>query len=67
MEASGDSEQWIHYQKLKEAGQRHAINGYIYGNLPGLEMNEGERVRWYLFGLGSENDFSVWQNRNHND
>lgn len=39
-----------------EAGQRHAINGYIYGNLPGLEMNEGERVRWYLFGLGSETD-----------
>jgi manganese oxidase len=41
---------------LGEEGQRHAINGYIYGNLPGLEMNEGERVRWYLFGLGSETD-----------
>jgi hephaestin len=41
---------------LREEGQRHAINGYIYGNLPGLEMNEGERVRWYLFGLGSEVD-----------
>lgn len=41
---------------LKEEGERHAINGYIYGNLPGLEMNEGERVRWYLFGLGSETD-----------
>ena len=39
-----------------EAGQRHAINGLIYGNLSGLEMNEGERVRWYLFGLGSESD-----------
>jgi hypothetical protein len=54
--ASGDSQQWINFQTLREAGQRHAINGYIYGNLPGLEMNEGERVRWYLFGLGSEND-----------
>ncbi|HEY3857018.1 MAG TPA: multicopper oxidase domain-containing protein [Verrucomicrobiae bacterium] len=54
--ASGDSEQWINFQKMREAGQRHAINGYIYGNLPGLDMNEGERVRWYLFGLGSEND-----------
>jgi hephaestin len=29
----------------------------IFGNLPGLEMNEGERVRWYLFALGSEADF----------
>jgi hypothetical protein len=54
--ASGGDETWIRFQKLKEAGQRHAINGYIYGNLPGLEMNEGERVRWYLFGLGSESD-----------
>ncbi len=42
--------------ELKEEGERHAINGFIYGNLPGLEMNEGERVRWYLFGLGSESD-----------
>jgi hypothetical protein len=42
--------------ELREEGQRHAINGLIYGNLPGLEMNEGERVRWYLFGLGSESD-----------
>jgi hypothetical protein len=42
--------------ELKEDAERHSINGYIYGNLPGLEMNEGERVRWYLFGLGSERD-----------
>ncbi len=42
--------------ELKEEGQRHAINGYVYGNLPGLDMNEGERVRWYLFALGSETD-----------
>ncbi len=41
---------------LKEEGERYAINGLIYGNLSGLEMNEGERVRWYLFGLGSESD-----------
>lgn len=42
---------------LKEEGERHTINGYIYGNLPGMEMVEGERVRWYLMGLGSESDF----------
>ena len=29
-------------------------NGLAYGNLTGLDINEGERVRWYLFGLGSE-------------
>ena len=44
-------------QEILEQGARHAINGFIFGNLPGLEMNEGERVRWYLFGLGSEKDF----------
>lgn len=37
-------------------GMRHAINGYLFGNLPGLQMNQGERVRWYLFALGSEQD-----------
>lgn len=39
-----------------EDSQRHTINGLAFGNLNGLEMNEGERVRWYLFGLGSESD-----------
>jgi FtsP/CotA-like multicopper oxidase with cupredoxin domain len=48
---------WAQIQELKEQGQRAAINGRIYGNLSGLEMNAGERVRWYLFALGSENDF----------
>jgi hypothetical protein len=48
---------WTQVQELMEAGVRPAINGYIFGNLPGLEMNEGERVRWYLFGLGSQEDF----------
>ena len=48
---------WTQVQELTELGNRYAINGYIFGNLPGLEMNEGERVRWYLFALGSERDF----------
>lgn len=48
---------WAQVQETLELGARHAINGFIFGNTPGLEMNEGERVRWYLFGLGSEEDF----------
>ncbi len=47
---------WAEVQQQIEQGARYAINGYIFGNLPGLQMNEGERVRWYLFGLGSEQD-----------
>src|SRR4051812_8875676 len=49
--------EWAKTQQLIEQGSRYSINGLIYGNLPGLEMNEGERVRWYVFGLGSEQDF----------
>jgi len=26
------------------------LNGYVYGNLPGLTMRVGEHVRWYLMG-----------------
>lgn len=40
--------------ELGELGARHSINGRMFGNLPGLEMREGERVRWYLGALGEE-------------
>jgi hephaestin len=41
-----------------EANLKHSINGYIYGNLPveQLTMRRGERVRWYVFGMGTEID-----------
>jgi FtsP/CotA-like multicopper oxidase with cupredoxin domain len=39
-----------------ESNLMHTINGYVYGNMPGLTMNEGERVRWYLMGMGTEVD-----------
>ena len=48
---------WTEIQQMMEAGARATINGLVFGNLKGLEMNEGERVRWYLFGLGSQEDF----------
>lgn len=48
---------WAKTQELTEQGARYAINGHIFGNLPGLDINEGERTRWYLFALGSEQDF----------
>jgi FtsP/CotA-like multicopper oxidase with cupredoxin domain len=39
-----------------ESNLMHSINGYVYGNLPGLEMSVGERVRWYMLGMGTEVD-----------
>ena len=40
----------------KEASMKHTINGYMFDNLPGLTMTEGDRVRWYLLGMGNEMD-----------
>jgi manganese oxidase len=33
-----------------------AMNGYFFGNLQGLVMNEGDRVRWHTMAMGSETD-----------
>ena len=40
----------------KNDGFFYAINGYIFGNLPGLMMQQGDKVRWYLLGMGNEKD-----------
>lgn len=34
----------------------HGVNGMLFNNLPGLVMEEGERVRWYVFAVGTEVD-----------
>ncbi len=39
-----------------EPGLMHSINGYIFGNLKGLVMKRGDRVRWHLLGMGNEVD-----------
>lgn len=43
-------------QQGKDAGLFHTMNGYIFGNLPGLLIKQGERVRWYLLSMGNEKD-----------
>lgn len=39
------------------SNRMNAINGLIYGNVPGLVMVEGDVVSWYLLGLGSSFDY----------
>lgn len=46
----------VREMEMAERFARHSVNGFILGNLDGLQMVEGERVRWYLFALGSEKD-----------
>lgn len=38
------------------SGLFYAINGFVFGNLPGLAMQQGEKVRWHLLGMGNEID-----------
>ncbi|NXX70111.1 HEPH protein, partial [Spizella passerina] len=42
--------------EFEESNRMHAINGLMFGNLPGLDVCEGDRVSWHLLGLGSEAD-----------
>ena len=41
---------------FQESNKMHGINGYIFGNMPGLKMNKDEKVDWYLISLGNEVD-----------
>ncbi|XP_019108749.1 hephaestin-like protein 1 isoform X2 [Larimichthys crocea] len=43
-------------ENFMESNKMHAVNGLMYGNLPGLEMCAGDKVQWYTFGLGTEVD-----------
>jgi manganese oxidase len=43
-------------EEEQEGNLKHAINGLLFGNLQGLEMRVGERVRWYIVALGTEVD-----------
>ncbi|XP_064418146.1 ceruloplasmin [Latimeria chalumnae] len=43
-------------EDFQESNKMHAINGYMYGNQPGLNMCKGKKVSWHLIGLGSEVD-----------
>uniref|UniRef100_A0A803SNH6 ferroxidase n=1 Tax=Anolis carolinensis TaxID=28377 RepID=A0A803SNH6_ANOCA len=41
---------------FKESNRMHAINGFVYSNLPLLEVCKGETVSWHLLGFGGEAD-----------
>ena len=33
-----------------------SINGYIYGNMPGLDMCQDDKVSWHMIGVGEWSD-----------
>ncbi|XP_049599397.1 ferroxidase HEPHL1 isoform X1 [Syngnathus scovelli] len=56
VKAFGTNETNLDDEDFQESNRMHAINGRMYGNLPGLDMCAGDKVMWYTFGLGSEVD-----------
>lgn len=56
-----------------ESNLMHGINGFLYGNLPGLNMCVGDRISWHVMAVGNEvdlhtvffhgNTFTVHENR----
>uniref|UniRef100_A0A8D0F6S1 Ceruloplasmin n=1 Tax=Strix occidentalis caurina TaxID=311401 RepID=A0A8D0F6S1_STROC len=43
-------------EEFQESNKMHAINGYVFGNLPDVTMCAGDYVSWHLFGMGNEID-----------
>jgi hypothetical protein len=43
-------------EEFGESNLMHSINGYVYGNQPMITLQRGERVRWYVMGMGTEVD-----------
>ncbi|XP_018424392.1 PREDICTED: ceruloplasmin-like [Nanorana parkeri] len=39
-----------------ESNLKHSINGYMFGNLPGLSVCDNTDVMWYIFAVGNEID-----------
>jgi FtsP/CotA-like multicopper oxidase with cupredoxin domain len=49
-------EQWKSEDGEDKPIELYTINGLVFGNLRGLDMQNGERVRWYLLAMGDEQD-----------
>ena len=47
-----EAEQGTWGEDGEEGGLMHGINGYIFANLEGYVVDKGDKVRWYLLGMG---------------
>ncbi|XP_065737954.1 ferroxidase HEPHL1 isoform X1 [Phocoena phocoena] len=43
-------------KEFVKSNRMHAINGYMYGNQPGLPMCKKDRVSWHMIGMGTDTD-----------
>jgi len=50
-----------------KSNKKHSVNGFVFGNLKGLEMNFGERVRLYLISVDTnETHTPYWRPHKNN-
>ncbi|KAK9962618.1 hypothetical protein ABG768_007975 [Culter alburnus] len=56
IERFGSSDSDPDNEEFQESNKMHAVNGYMYGNLPSLELCNGEHAVWHTLGLGTEVD-----------
>ncbi|XP_069140147.1 hephaestin-like protein [Argopecten irradians] len=52
----GSNETDVSDPQFRLSNQMNMVNGKIYGNLHGLQMETDEKVAWYILGLGSSFD-----------
>ncbi|XP_007936288.1 ferroxidase HEPHL1 [Orycteropus afer afer] len=43
-------------KEFVKSNRMHAINGFMYGNQPGLSMCKKDRVSWHMIGMGTDTD-----------
>jgi manganese oxidase len=43
-------------EEFQESNLMHSVNGYVFGSQPMLMLTKGQRVRWYVMGMGTEVD-----------
>ncbi|XP_045213557.2 ferroxidase HEPHL1-like [Mercenaria mercenaria] len=39
---------------FEESLKKDSVNGYMYGNMPDLDICDGDKVAWYIFSLSAE-------------
>lgn len=51
---------------FRRSNRMHAINGYMYDNLPGMSMRAGRLVRWHVLSPGLSGDLHAphWHGNN---
>ncbi|XP_077015484.1 ceruloplasmin-like [Tamandua tetradactyla] len=42
--------------EFQNSNRMYSLNGYMYGNLPGLDLCLGDNVSWHVLSVGSEKD-----------